>query len=99
MPETRNPYATLALVKWPRRLWWSSRGPHDDTRRIRTTRSPSVILAALALCTCHASGQITTNAPAATNSPPPAIEDNTKKWSFSASVYTYLVPDSRDYVQ
>ena len=28
-----------------------------------------------------------------------AIEERRKDWSFSASVYTYLVPDSRDYVQ
>ena len=29
----------------------------------------------------------------------PAIESDAKTWSFSASAYTYLVPDSRDYVQ
>ena len=40
-----------------------------------------------------------TNAPVATNAPPPAIEEGAKKWSFSASAYGYLVPDSRDYVQ
>jgi len=57
------------------------------------------MLVALALCTCHASSQTTTNAPAATNSPPPAIENDAAKWSFSAYAYTYLVPDSRDYVQ
>jgi hypothetical protein len=62
-------------------------------------RSSSVMLAALALCTCHASSQTTTNAPVATNSPPPAIENDAAKWSFSAYAYAYLVPDSRDYVQ
>jgi hypothetical protein len=35
-----------------------------------------------------------TNAPAAAVS-----EASEKKWSFSASVYTYIVPDSRDYPQ
>jgi len=51
------------------------------------------------LCACGASGQTTTNAPVATNSPPPAIENDAAKWSFSAWAYAYLVPDSRDYVQ
>jgi hypothetical protein len=62
-------------------------------------RLPSAILAALVLCTCQASGQTTTNAPVATNAPPTAIENDAKTWSFSASVYGYLVPDSRDYAQ
>ena len=62
-------------------------------------RSPCLILAALVVWVGHASGQTTTNAPPATNSLPPVIEDNTNKWSFSASVYAYLVPDSRDYAQ
>jgi len=36
----------------------------------------------------------------ATNSPPPTLEQETeKKWSFSASLYTYFVPDDREYVQ
>jgi hypothetical protein len=36
----------------------------------------------------------------ATNLPPPAVATtNVSAWSFSASVYGYLVPDSRDYVQ
>jgi hypothetical protein len=62
-------------------------------------RSPSVMLAALALCTCHASSETTTNAPVATNSPPPVIENDAAKWSFSVWAYTYLLPDSQDYVQ
>ncbi len=40
-----------------------------------------------------------TNAPASTNSSPTAIEDELKKWDFSASVMGYIVPESRDYVQ
>ncbi len=35
-----------------------------------------------------------------TNSQPNAIEEKAEKvWSFSASLYTYLVPEDRDYVQ
>ena len=44
----------------------------------------------------------TTNAPisTATNTPPALTEETDEKaWSFSASAYTYLVPDDRDYVQ
>jgi len=46
-------------------------------------------------------GQTTTNAPisTATNTPPALKEKDDKPWSFSASAYTYIVPDSRDYVQ
>jgi hypothetical protein len=62
-------------------------------------RSTSVMLMAVVLCACPATGQTLTNAPVATNAPLPAIENDTKKWSFSASAYTYLVPDSRDYAQ
>jgi hypothetical protein len=49
----------------------------------------------------NAPAQITTNAPAtATNIPPGLTEEKDEKaWSFSASAYTYIVPDSRDYVQ
>ena len=36
---------------------------------------------------------------AETNAPPAALESDTNKWSFAASVYTYVVPDSRDYAQ
>jgi len=57
------------------------------------------MLAALALCTCHVTSQTTTHAPVATNSPSPAVEQDAGEWSFSAYAYTYLVPDSRDYVQ
>lgn len=36
----------------------------------------------------------------ATNSAPPVVDEETeKKWSFSASLYTYFVPDDREYVQ
>ena len=62
-------------------------------------RAFQIVLVAMVLCACRASGQTTTNAPVTTNSPQPAIEEGAKNWSFSASAYTYLVPDSRDYVQ
>ena len=62
-------------------------------------RASQIVCVALGLCACHATGQTMTNAPVATNAPPPAIEEGAKKWSFSASAYGYLVPDSRDYVQ
>jgi hypothetical protein len=62
-------------------------------------RSPTAILAVLVLCICHTSAQTMTNAPAATDSPPTAIEDEAKKWSFSGTVMGYIVPDSRDYAQ
>jgi len=62
-------------------------------------RAFQMVCVAMVLCAFCASGQTTTNAPVATNSPQPAIEEGAKKWSFSASAYGYLVPDSRDYVQ
>ena len=62
-------------------------------------RSSSIMLAVLGLCTVHAPGQTTTNGPVATTPPASASEADAKQWSFSASAYTYLVPDSRDYVQ
>ena len=61
-------------------------------------RASQIVCVALALCACQALGQAT-NAPVATNAPPPAIENDTSKWSFAATVYGYLVPNSRDYVQ
>jgi hypothetical protein len=66
---------------------------------MKTMRAFQIVCVTMVLCACRASGQTTTNAPAATHSPQPAIEENIKKWSFSASVYGYLVPDSRDYAQ
>jgi hypothetical protein len=62
-------------------------------------RSPRLPLAVLVLWTGLASAQTSTNGFAATNSTPAAIEERSDKWSFSASVYTYIAPDSREYVQ
>ncbi len=60
------------------------------------------LLACLAIAIACMDGavfaQATPNVPvsATTNTPPEADE---KAWSFSASAYTYFVPDDRDYVQ
>jgi hypothetical protein len=53
-------------------------------------RAIRALPAAWVLCTCHALGQSTAT------DVPPATE---KSWSFSASVYGYLLPDSSDYLQ
>jgi len=61
----------------------------------------------LVFCAGRAGGQaalpnevVATNAATATNSPSPTSETEVEHpWAFSASVYTYLVPDSREYVQ
>jgi len=63
-------------------------------------RAIATSLLTLGLFAGQTSGQTTTNAPAVTNSPPVVAEDETEKaWSFSASVYTYVVPDSDTYAQ
>ncbi len=50
---------------------------------------------------CHALAQETTADFHSTTNTPPALtgESDEKTWSFSASAYTYFVPDDRDYVQ
>jgi len=64
-------------------------------------RSVSSILNALVLFVGHACGQsLGTDGPTSTNSRPLAVETKAEKaWSLSASVYTYIVPDDREYVQ
>jgi hypothetical protein len=57
------------------------------------------LLAAFALVGFHALGQTETNAPANFGSAPPSVEQITNSWAFAGSLYTYLVPDSREYVQ
>ena len=56
------------------------------------------VLASLAIvlvfASAHPLAQTTTKAP-----PAPAEESDEDAWSFSASAYTYLVPDSGNYVQ
>jgi hypothetical protein len=56
----------------------------------------------LAFASTDVLAQTTANAPpsTATDTPPaPAGASNEKAWSFSASAYTYLVPDAGNYVQ
>jgi hypothetical protein len=52
-----------------------------------------IVSASLLFVACNLLGQTATNTISA-----PASGGSTNAWSFSASVYTYLVPDSRDYV-
>jgi len=62
----------------------------------------AIIIAILGTEVIAASAQTAvTNAPASTNSSAPAAieEKDEKAWTFSASVYGYFVPDSRDYAQ
>lgn len=62
-------------------------------------RAMQTVFAALVLCAGQAFGQTIAEGPVATNSPPPTIENEARKWSFSAAAMGYLVPDGRDYVQ
>lgn len=62
-------------------------------------RALLIVFTVLALGSWRAAAQMTTNAPAATNSVPAATEEQPRAWAFSASAYTYIVPDSREYVQ
>jgi len=64
-------------------------------------RAVIIALAVMLLRAAPALAQIlATNVPAASNSPPPTVEGGPERnWSFSASVYTYIVPDSVDYAQ
>ncbi len=62
-------------------------------------RAINLILPILALAICQTSGQTITNAVATTNAPSAITDQPEKSWSSSVSVYTYFVPDDRDYVQ
>jgi hypothetical protein len=64
-------------------------------------RQSKAITAALMLAAVHMHGQTerTPGASSATNAPPSVVEDIERKWSFSAAISTYIVPDSREYVQ
>ena len=70
---------------------------------MKTIRITELTMTALVLSGACALAQ-TTNSPAtavspATNAPPTAAAPPRESWSFSASAYTYFVPDSREYVQ
>src|SRR6185436_2622738 len=60
---------------------------------IVTRRILKVVVAVLFLLGGKASGQTTSSGPAV----PPA-QTVTNPWSFTASTYTYLVPESQNYV-
>jgi hypothetical protein len=62
-------------------------------------RAINLILPILALAICQTSAQTITNAVASTNVPSAITDKAEKSWSSSVSVYTYFVPDDRDYVQ
>jgi hypothetical protein len=69
---------------------------------MKPMRSPAFIAMGVVLAGCNALAQETTAAAAstATNTTPAlAREADKKAWSFSLSAYTYIVPDSRQYVQ
>ncbi len=64
-------------------------------------RSHSLILPTLLLFAGQTLGQTTaTNSPTAPGSTPPDTTDEAEQaWSFSAAVYTYIVPEDSDYAQ
>jgi hypothetical protein len=58
-----------------------------------TRRTLTILAAALVLLAGDTSGQTTTSSP-----PSPSPDAAQSAWSFNASAYTYLVPDSENYV-
>jgi hypothetical protein len=69
---------------------------------MKTLRLPALIAIAFVLAGDNAIATPTTDTPGstATESTPVLTEEvDEKTWSFSASAYTYVVPDSREYVQ
>jgi len=68
-------------------------------------RVAALVIAAAVLCAGQASGQATTVAAAAPESsrgqqaPPPVPDAQEKTWEFSASAYTYFLPEEDDYLQ
>ncbi|HEX5107270.1 MAG TPA: hypothetical protein VFV95_02430 [Vicinamibacterales bacterium] len=56
-------------------------------------------MAALVLCADRAAGQTPANPPSPAAAAPAASEDAAGTWSFSASVYSYLLPDEGNYGQ
>ena len=61
-------------------------------------RSPTALFCLLLACPAFSQETSTTTASSTTNAPAPPAEEE-KHWSFSLSAYTYIVPDSREYVQ
>jgi hypothetical protein len=66
---------------------------------MKTIRPTFLLIAAVLLGTGFARGQTpATNAVAVTNALP-VLHEKSDPWTFSGSIYTYIVPDSREYVQ
>ena len=53
----------------------------------------------MAFVACQALGQTITDVPASTNAPSAIADKPEKSWTTTFSLYTYFVPDDRDYVQ
>jgi hypothetical protein len=69
---------------------------------MREMRATALVLSALMMVAGHASGQTTAGVPATAKPQSSAPDAPAKTWQFSASAYTYFVPDSEesdDYVQ
>jgi hypothetical protein len=63
-------------------------------------RLAGIIAASIVLAASQAPGQDCESVPSATTRPLPAAEEPTgKSWSFTASAYTYFLPESSDYIQ
>src|SRR6476469_5088129 len=80
-------------------LWnaWASRERRAEKIERSKMRIVLTLLVLLSL-SVGASGQIAQATIPAT-SPGDAREEEARKWSFSAAIYTYSVPDQHDYVQ
>jgi len=78
------------MLTQPRR--WKVHPPARPVRQIAAL----LVFAALPVWAQLGTG----DAAAVTNTPPAVVEESAEPaWSFSASAYTYVVPDSREYVQ
>src|SRR3954468_4060110 len=64
-----------------------------------TNKITAILPIALMCISCAQAQTLTNDAQSETNAPAPKIEQEEKSWSFSGSVYGYIVPDSREYVQ
>lgn len=67
---------------------------------LQSLRLTVCIVAVLSLAAGQASGQTASmDAQTTTTNPPPKLETAEPKWSFSAEVDTYVVPEGQDYAQ
>jgi hypothetical protein len=70
-------------------------------RELSALRLAAILLVTLGCLVSSASEQVVADdSPPTTNHAPATVADESeKRWAISASVYTYLVPDDRDYAQ